>query len=334
MSEIVFLEQSNADKQNKSVLEEDVVDFVAATTATLGVPSPCLARVRSFDDTSVPGVGVSKFGRGDREEEDELLRVIELSKADISSSNHVSGNIMSNNGSTRSESSDSDVLLSNGKLLQISLGESVASNISSAPTMEFSTSLESANGSVSTDSTESTSGSTRSAFGVDKSSHSLTTISEETNDQFIDLISQVTLVEVEPRSKPVDVSATGPNDKFNESPCTLPLKLDSSTDVEGHNLAKVSGDGPFPGIENSEPIYEGEETILDSRNQIYENKEPMYEGEMVLAEQADRESDTGLSLESEISKDGGKSKLSINALEGVCYFDMTVKLSTLIFYEV
>ncbi|KAJ4953186.1 hypothetical protein NE237_030018 [Protea cynaroides] len=43
-----------------------------------------------------------------------------------------------------------------------------------------------------------------------------------------------------------------------------------------------------PSLEGSEPIYEGEECILDSGLTIYENREPMYEGEMVLAEKVDR----------------------------------------------
>jgi len=41
-------------------------------------------------------------------------------------------------------------------------------------------------------------------------------------------------------------------------------------------------------LDSGEPIYEGEECILDSRETACENREPVYEGEVVLAEQADK----------------------------------------------
>ncbi len=41
-------------------------------------------------------------------------------------------------------------------------------------------------------------------------------------------------------------------------------------------------------VDGSEPIYEGEECILDPRTAVFEDREPVYEGEMVLAEQADK----------------------------------------------
>ncbi|MQK89928.1 DUF544 domain-containing protein, partial [Escherichia coli] len=49
--ELVSLETLNTEVQRKSNLEEDCVDFVAATTAALGVPSPSLSKARSFDDS-------------------------------------------------------------------------------------------------------------------------------------------------------------------------------------------------------------------------------------------------------------------------------------------
>jgi hypothetical protein len=41
-------------------------------------------------------------------------------------------------------------------------------------------------------------------------------------------------------------------------------------------------------VDGSEPIYEGEECILDSRTSNCEDREPMYEGEVILSEQADK----------------------------------------------
>ncbi|KAJ0968094.1 hypothetical protein J5N97_025011 [Dioscorea zingiberensis] len=39
-------------------------------------------------------------------------------------------------------------------------------------------------------------------------------------------------------------------------------------------------------LEDSEPIYEGEECILDSQLSNFEDQEPVYEGEIILAEQS------------------------------------------------
>ncbi|ONK54945.1 uncharacterized protein A4U43_UnF9440 [Asparagus officinalis] len=44
-------------------------------------------------------------------------------------------------------------------------------------------------------------------------------------------------------------------------------------------------------LDDNEPIYEGEECILDSRLLKYEDQEPVYEGEMVLARQTEKMED-------------------------------------------
>ncbi|GFS33270.1 FAM63A-like protein [Actinidia rufa] len=44
----------------------------------------------------------------------------------------------------------------------------------------------------------------------------------------------------------------------------------------------------FTSSDGSDPIYEGEECILESATTIYEDREPVYEGEVVLAEQVDK----------------------------------------------
>ncbi|XP_075505837.1 uncharacterized protein LOC142542855 isoform X2 [Primulina tabacum] len=65
-------------RSKKGDIEEDSVDFVAATTATLGVPSPCLSRGQSFNNSP------HRSKKGDIEEEAELLRVLKLSEAETS----------------------------------------------------------------------------------------------------------------------------------------------------------------------------------------------------------------------------------------------------------
>ncbi|GLT66427.1 hypothetical protein SLA2020_387920 [Shorea laevis] len=49
--ELVALETRNVEGACKDIPEEDCVDFAAATTATLGVPSPCLSQATSFDES-------------------------------------------------------------------------------------------------------------------------------------------------------------------------------------------------------------------------------------------------------------------------------------------
>ncbi|KAD4384720.1 hypothetical protein E3N88_24888 [Mikania micrantha] len=66
MGELVALESQNTESELKNS-EEDFVDFVAATTASLGVPSPSLSTTKSFDE--------KKERKGDLEEEKELLRI-------------------------------------------------------------------------------------------------------------------------------------------------------------------------------------------------------------------------------------------------------------------
>uniref|UniRef100_A0A0D9WU23 MINDY deubiquitinase domain-containing protein n=1 Tax=Leersia perrieri TaxID=77586 RepID=A0A0D9WU23_9ORYZ len=69
-------------KENKHVQEEETVDFAAATTAALGVPSPSVSRGRSFDENTLADPVELHIRRGDREEEEELMRVLNLSKAE------------------------------------------------------------------------------------------------------------------------------------------------------------------------------------------------------------------------------------------------------------
>ncbi|THG08584.1 hypothetical protein TEA_024604 [Camellia sinensis var. sinensis] len=81
MEELVALVARSMEGEQKMNSEEDSVDFAAATTATLGVPSPCLSRGKSFDSPRA----ISDDGnvrKGDIEEEAELKRILELSEAE------------------------------------------------------------------------------------------------------------------------------------------------------------------------------------------------------------------------------------------------------------
>ena len=78
MGELVSLETLNMNVHHENN-PEDCVDFVAATTATLGVPSPSLSKARSFDDSS-HSISDNILRKGDLEEEAELLRVLKMSE--------------------------------------------------------------------------------------------------------------------------------------------------------------------------------------------------------------------------------------------------------------
>jgi len=84
-----------------------------------------------------------------------------------------------------------------------------------------------------------------------------------------------------------------------DRPADNPVDCDSATPVQAAQYADInSSDGRkevpdvsevgSSSLDDSEPIYEGEECILDSVLLKYEDREPIYEGEMVLARQADK----------------------------------------------
>ncbi|KAL0373160.1 UNVERIFIED_CONTAM: hypothetical protein Scaly_0997600 [Sesamum calycinum] len=61
--------------------------------------------------------------------------------------------------------------------------------------------------------------------------------------------------------------------------------LDSSSD----RVHKIGMPETFTSsVDDGEPIYEGEECVMESGNVVYGNREPVYEGEVVLAEQVDK----------------------------------------------
>lgn len=76
--ELLALEAWNATHAYKEDSDEDVVDFVAATTATLGVPSPTISRCISFDKSP------HNQKTWEIEEEAKQLRVFNLSETELS----------------------------------------------------------------------------------------------------------------------------------------------------------------------------------------------------------------------------------------------------------
>ncbi|BBH03283.1 Protein of unknown function D [Prunus dulcis] len=239
MGELVALETWNMESECKNTPEEDCVDFAAATTATLGVPSPCLSKTRSFDESPHSASDEPKARKGDLEEEAELIMALKMSEGELTTT----------------------------------VGDPLGATTDNAPP------------SVGSD------GSTRpeNVMCVDSVDKSEKHTAEYNNIHLSDL------------SVPEDCNASR-----NESQLTTDAhgSLDKQN---GRNMAEASClSAPNVGLDSSsgrvqqtdavdtltssggEPIYEGEERILDSGTTVLQDKEPVYEGEVVLANQADK----------------------------------------------
>ena len=82
MEKLVALDASKTQELPARVAEEDSIDFAAATTATLGVPSPSLSRGRSFEGSPVSTPNDCRGRKGDEQEVEELMKALDLSKVD------------------------------------------------------------------------------------------------------------------------------------------------------------------------------------------------------------------------------------------------------------
>ncbi|XP_043715960.1 uncharacterized protein LOC122664276 isoform X2 [Telopea speciosissima] len=345
MGELVALETKNT--EHKSNPEEDSVDFAAATTATLGVPSPSLSRGISFDESpgavsgnqkgreenlenESPGaVSGNQIGRkGDLEEEAELLRVLKLSEGQVLTS-------MDESPSADTSGNNRSVIVEETVHLQ--------RNGSAADTLEGRISEEHeiphlSEPSISQDPTAVCGGNSNLIS-------SEITLRENDSCLKIEAESHVDQLKNNESQERTDVLVQNPSEPFHflDKDFSSPSKdhihgsggdqvqqtclLDTSTSETHHEPADDLGvfestastctptsnpqSDEFSGscqhmdqpksiassLDGSEPIYEGEERILDPRLTIYENREPMYEGEMVLAEQADQGAGDGSDLQ-------------------------------------
>eukprot|EP00258_Populus_trichocarpa_P014458 XP_006368742.2 ubiquitin carboxyl-terminal hydrolase MINDY-2 isoform X2 [Populus trichocarpa] len=328
MGELVALETRNMEDESKNVTredfksktEEDCVDFVAATTATLGVPSPCLSKARSFDDSPRSASDHQNVRKGDLEEAAALLRVLKFSEAELPCS--------------AGDSLVSDV---NGRVLFVSSDESTsmkgAVTVTSLDTSEGPVGIDGSFNALSNDDDnnltslettlpgEVTCSSLKTDLNV-HFDHSTCTESGEhiSCDDTIKNRSVDTGVEIQDA---VSLSCAKSTASLNgdrvdilhysqkvENQCTSITEVHEPADISnGRDKEDVPGsaspvlesnssigrmqniDAPdtfTSSVDGSEPIYEGEECILDTGTSNYEEREPMYEGEVVLAEQADR----------------------------------------------
>ncbi|CAJ1928144.1 unnamed protein product [Sphenostylis stenocarpa] len=322
MGELVSLETLNMDIHHKNNEEEDCVDFVAATTATLGVPSPSLSKAKSFDDSS-QSVSDLIPRKGDLEEEAELLRILKLSEADSKAS--VSDPVVVNvNGGVISVTMDPKT--SNEQVMNIYSGDKLG-NSTGAGNSHFhdpepsasddstafgydhnknisSTSLgEAGNSSCKTDAMCDLHQSTY--VGPKESFDQNDAIEKNSLDALVQSESEVTLSpgkysvsdvsggyeKIHDQATPTTIDhevvgeSHGPD--ATELSCVSPGHADTDSCSVKYQQSDVPG-ALTSSVNGSEPIYEGEECVMDTRTGNYEDREPVYEGEVVLAEQADK----------------------------------------------
>uniref|UniRef100_A0A0E0LFK1 MINDY deubiquitinase domain-containing protein n=1 Tax=Oryza punctata TaxID=4537 RepID=A0A0E0LFK1_ORYPU len=296
-------------EENKHVQEEETVDFAAATTAALGVPSPSVSRGRSFDENTLTDPVELHIRRGDREEEEELRRVLSLSKAENAnavdgsgsfdaSQSHSSSN-MEETAHTESfrleavEAMDSTNKEEHGNNHALSDGPMLQDSTNAAPNIN-EVGLEESQQSLTSNELEDDGKSNilpehphiiiqSSESALDCSSHE-----SSAHNQAAPALGQVDKESCE-EQPPVQIHG-----QASDTEVSSELTTAASQDIPNHATKELDGeDGNSPepiilNLQESEPIYQGEEHILSTGNLAYENQEPVYEGEVVLAEQADK----------------------------------------------
>ncbi|CAK9188622.1 unnamed protein product [Ilex paraguariensis] len=328
MGELVALETQHTENEQKKP-EEDCVDFAAATTATLGVPSPCLSRGISFDDSPRSTSDHHKLRKGDVEEEAELLRVLKLTEVEMPVS-----------------ADDTLAVDTDAKNLFVSSTESAYSNKSEPVVLvktlegnidcrrqEFSQrelSLADDTNAFGKYNSDMITFETASGEGVcspsktDQGNSNGQSKCEEPGEHVIckDVAQQ-------PCSDPLIDNESGPLDssvkdassvreshmhcsggevQVQNQSTTLADTHKEGIDTSGYDIVDSSclstlvveshsssdrrqstgvPEAFNSSVDGSEPIYEGEECILESGAATYEDREPVYEGEVVLAKQVD-----------------------------------------------
>ncbi|GAA0154671.1 hypothetical protein LIER_12586 [Lithospermum erythrorhizon] len=344
--------------------EEDDVDFVAATTATLGVPSPTISRGIPSDDSpiSVPDESYllsldesHTMRKGDIEEEADLLRALKLSETesvapvvdDVSMNKAHLSLISEESTSHKNSELDAPVELVKGNHASYIANDSSAvssetGNNGLTKMLSDKTVCSSENPDLHDPQRRSTSAEPIIIpeepdlfFQANQNStlvepkENLVILPEEP-DLFFQANQNSTIMEpkanliilpeepdlffqanqsstpVEPKENIIATSESYehiPNCDMVQTESTSISEAgnigtkSSDIDMLGSSLtpatdSKTSGDldktqALASNIASSEPIYEGEDCILDSKTESCENQEPVYEGEVVLAEQVE-----------------------------------------------
>ncbi|KAF5797526.1 putative MINDY deubiquitinase [Helianthus annuus] len=294
MGELVALDTQNPQSEVKNPNpEEDFVDFAAATTASLGVPSPSLSTTKSFDE--------KKERKGDLEEEEELLRALKLSETENDVAVNTSKNNPSENSNDPSLEEKQKPENDDGLTFQTDRVQHVSSPLQDKLHDQNEGASEKHDTLIKSE--KDTDGQDESDLAppvntnVDNSSVKKKIHDEEKIDFALTVNTNVDNSSVEKihdqeksdLAPPVNTHVDNPPiEKIQDQSVEgNVVNLESSKDLMQSNdeseskCLTESGDG-------SEPIYEGEEHIQETSTANYENREPVYEGEVVLAGQVDK----------------------------------------------
>lgn len=299
VSELVqAFETKKAEGDIKREEEGDCVDFAAATTATLGVPSP-LSRGISFEDQN--SATIEQRRKGDIEEEEELMRVLNLSKSDgavpVNASMlpmvHVNDfyNLDENEKVQRSEpeTTDSlDIITADGSSIVYQSDILVSQelhidNDHKNDILAENNSLLNNNLPVKSTRPELCEKSSKSDENIqtETASNQVPNLQSSDDGDFHNLTS------ASENDQPLKKSF---HDELTDPVYGNPAGRSVAAENGKERLSNVS-DGIASSLQENEPIYEGEECIL-SGSVACVNPEPVYEGEMILAVQAEKIEDT------------------------------------------
>ncbi|GMI96216.1 hypothetical protein HRI_003290900 [Hibiscus trionum] len=318
MEQLVALETRNMEVSHKNS-SEDSVDFAAATAATLGVPSPNLSKTRSFDESPRSASDQQMLRKGDLEEEAELLRVLKLSEVKSPASVGGLGSLderscSKNLVSVDAQEGDRDVGNKSRHQHEHSFSDNCTSwsnGNSSKACFETRTEEESQK----TDGTNQNSSYVKSGEAtlsndeVEKSNNveKMDTKGSSADDLLqmegvvpVSLAKDTTTidgntVETSQGGEKIEIQSRSASDAHDildnvngcDSTIVSSISQNAGSDSSSDRIQNADVPEAFSSsLDGSEPIYEGEECILDSVT-TYENREPVYEGEVILAKQSD-----------------------------------------------
>lgn len=317
MEELVALETQQMEGQCKNNPEDDCIDFVAATTATLGVPSPNLSKVRSFDESPRSFSEEQQMRKGDLEEEAELLKALKLSETEtpILMGNH---GVVSAEGETNSIKLDEEPSPERVSVIDAvektivkdicATDNNLTQQSDSSTADSGKTSLSKSNEDVSPfpNATEQVSSSPLKTDAgkhldqtVESEGYKICPVEKDNHETLIETVTSSGRDGSLVNESPEDTSKMNDKNPFPAACETVdhrPVDKEDTIELSGLSPSVTCTDsagGKIQCIEapegststvGSEPIYEGEECILDPST-VLEEREPVYEGEVVLAEQ-------------------------------------------------
>ncbi|KAG5593084.1 hypothetical protein H5410_043598 [Solanum commersonii] len=309
MGELVSLDTQNMETEHKKSSEDDDVDFAAATTAALGVPSPCLSRGRSFDDSPVTITDSHAARKGDIEEEAELLKALQLSEAETATSSvetdglNCLGEIANLkcpepvvlNKTSEVNAIETQPVLQHEALIST---EELVANISKisgdgspnrfqlASEVAVSSSLKCDQEIPTQDLGNAKLLAENESLPLESGQISLSACEnhEHLSGGMNDIPGTIVIAEDGNAAEPNQVGC----DVFDSSSSSIPSAAPDSSGGRQHDTDEAETFNSS--IDGDEPMYEGEDCILESATTSYQSREPMYEGEVVLAEQVNGDS--------------------------------------------